>query len=93
MKIVSITAQFCNAELRNWIFVRVETDEAGLVGWGEATLEFKTRAVIGAINAGIVSAGINAFYTQLAFGLVIVVSVVLQTIIERRIRRQSLSGR
>ena len=45
------------------------------------------------INAGIVSAGINAFYTQLAFGLVIVVSVVLQTIIERRIRRQSLTGR
>jgi simple sugar transport system permease protein len=49
--------------------------------------------IIGAINAGIVSAGINAFYTQLCFGLVIVVSVVLQTIIERRIRRQSLVGR
>ena len=49
--------------------------------------------IIGAINAGIVSAGINAFYTQLAFGLVIVVSVVLQTVIERRIRRQSLTGR
>ena len=37
--------------------------------------------------------GINAFYTQLAFGLVIVISVVLQTVIERRIRRQSLTGR
>ena len=49
--------------------------------------------IIGAINAGIVSAGINAFYTQLAFGLVIVVSVVLQTIIDRRIRRQSIAGR
>jgi len=48
---------------------------------------------VGAINAGIVSAGINAFYTQLCFGLVIVLSVVLQTIIERRIRRQSLTGR
>ena len=47
---------------------------------------------IGAINAGIVSAGINAFYTQLAFGFVIVVSVVLQTIIDRRVRRQSMAG-
>jgi simple sugar transport system permease protein len=49
--------------------------------------------IIGAINAGIVSAGVNAFYTQLAFGLVIVVSVVLQTIIERRVRRQAIGGR
>ncbi|WDR03074.1 enolase C-terminal domain-like protein [Devosia algicola] len=49
MKIVSITAQVCNAEMRNWIFVRVETDQPGLIGWGEATLEFKTNAVIGAI--------------------------------------------
>ena len=49
--------------------------------------------IIGAINAGIVSAGVNAFYTQLAFGLVIVVSVVLQTLIDRRVRRQSLTGR
>jgi simple sugar transport system permease protein len=48
--------------------------------------------IIGAINAGIVSAGVNAFYTQLAFGLVIVISVVLQTIIDRRIRRQSVTG-
>ena len=54
---------------------------------------FVAAFIIGAINAGIVSAGINAFYTQLAFGLVIVVSVVLQTVIERRIRRQSLTGR
>ena len=36
--------------------------------------------------------GINAFYTQLCFGLVIVLSVVLQTIIERRVRRQSITG-
>lgn len=47
--------------------------------------------IIGAINAGVVAAGINAFYTQLAFGLVIVISVVLQTYIERRMRRQSFS--
>jgi galactonate dehydratase len=50
MKITSITARVCNAEMRNWIFVRVETDQPGLIGWGEATLEFKTRAVVGAIG-------------------------------------------
>jgi galactonate dehydratase len=49
MKIRSITARVCNAELRNWVFVRVETDDAGLIGWGEATLEFKTQAIVGAI--------------------------------------------
>jgi simple sugar transport system permease protein len=62
-------------------------------GTGSIAGSFVASYIIGAINAGIVSAGINAFYTQLCFGLVIVVSVVLQTIIERRIRRQSLSGR
>jgi galactonate dehydratase len=50
MKITSISARICNAEMRNWVFVRVETDCDGLVGWGEATLEFKTRAVVGAIG-------------------------------------------
>lgn len=62
-------------------------------GTGSVAGSFIAAYIIGAINAGIVSAGINAFYTQLCFGLVIVVSVVLQTIIERRIRRQSISGR
>jgi galactonate dehydratase len=36
--------------MRNWVFVKVETDEPGLYGWGEATLEWKTRAVVGAID-------------------------------------------
>ena len=36
--------------MRNWVFVRVETDSPELVGWGEATLEWKTRAVVGAIE-------------------------------------------
>ncbi|HTR14202.1 MAG TPA: ABC transporter permease [Roseiarcus sp.] len=62
-------------------------------GTGSVVGTFVASFIIGAINAGIVSAGINAFYTQLAFGLVIVISVVLQTIIDRRIRRQSLTGR
>jgi len=62
-------------------------------GTGSIVGSFVAAYIIGAINAGIVSAGINAFYTQLAFGLVIVISVVLQTFIERRVRRQSLTGR
>ena len=62
-------------------------------GTGSVIGSFVASYIIGAINAGIVSAGINAFYTQLCFGLVIVVSVVLQTIIERKIRRQSITGR
>lgn len=49
MKITRITARAVNAEMRNWIFVRVETDQPGLFGWGEGTLEWKTRAVMGAI--------------------------------------------
>ncbi len=48
MKITSIRPLIVNARMRNWIFVKVETDE-GLVGWGEASLEWKTRAVAGAI--------------------------------------------
>ena len=48
VKIVSITTRVVNAEMRNWVFVRVETDQPGLYGWGEATLEWKTRAVAGA---------------------------------------------
>ncbi len=35
---------------RNWIFVKVETDQPGLYGWGEATLEWKTRGVVGCIE-------------------------------------------
>jgi galactonate dehydratase len=35
---------------RNWVFVKVETDQPGLYGWGEATLEWKTRGVAGSIE-------------------------------------------
>ena len=62
-------------------------------GTGSVAGTFFAAYIIGAINAGVVAAGINAFYTQLAFGLVIVVSVVLQTLIDRRMKRQSLTGR
>ncbi len=50
MKITAIRTVVVNAEMRNWVFVRVETDQPGLYGWGEATLEWKTRAVVGAVE-------------------------------------------
>lgn len=50
MRITRITTKIVNAEMRNWIFVRVDTDVDGLFGWGEATLEWKTRSVDGAIR-------------------------------------------
>ena len=50
MKITDIKTLVVNAQLRNWVFVKVETDVAGLVGWGEASLEWKTRSVAGAVE-------------------------------------------
>jgi len=50
MRVTSLGARVVNAGRRNWIFVRVETDQPGLVGWGEASLEVKTRSVMGAIE-------------------------------------------
>ncbi len=50
MKITTIETHVCNARMRNWIFVKVLTDQDGLWGWGEATLEWHTRAVCGAIE-------------------------------------------
>jgi galactonate dehydratase len=49
-KIRAIRALVVNARMRNWIFVKVETDQPGLYGWGEATLEWKTEGVVGSIN-------------------------------------------
>ena len=50
MKITKIETHVCHARMRNWIFVKVLTDQPGLWGWGEATLEWHTRAVVGAIE-------------------------------------------
>lgn len=50
MKITSIKPLVVHAEMRNWVFVKVETDQPGLFGWGEASLEWKTRSVVGAIE-------------------------------------------
>ena len=50
MRITHIDVHVCHARMRNWVFVQVRTDQPGLEGWGEATLEWKTRAVVGAIE-------------------------------------------
>jgi len=50
MKITAIETKVCHARMRNWVFVKVLTDEDGLWGWGEATLEWHTRAVVGAVE-------------------------------------------
>jgi galactonate dehydratase len=50
MKITKIETLVCHARMRNWIFVKVVTDQPGLYGWGEATLEWHTRGVVGAIE-------------------------------------------
>ncbi|MCL4851838.1 MAG: galactonate dehydratase [Bryobacteraceae bacterium] len=50
MKITRISPLVVHARMRNWIFLKVETDSPGLYGWGEATLEWKTRSVVGAIE-------------------------------------------
>jgi galactonate dehydratase len=50
VRITAVEAHVCNARMRNWVFVRVRTDEPELWGWGEATLEWHTRAVVGAIE-------------------------------------------
>ncbi len=50
MKITGVKTIIVNAEMRNWVFVKLETDQAGLHGWGEASLEWKTRSVAGAIQ-------------------------------------------
>src|SRR6185503_2615562 len=50
MKITAIQTLVCHARMRNWIFVKVLTDQPGLYGWGEATLEWHTRSVVGAVE-------------------------------------------
>ena len=49
MKIIRVDTIVVNAKLRNWVFVKIITDVPGLVGWGEASLEWKTQAVVGAV--------------------------------------------
>jgi len=50
MKITQIETHVCHARMRNWVFVKVLTDQPGLFGWGEATLEWHTRGVVGSVE-------------------------------------------
>src|ERR1700759_1113125 len=50
MKITNVRTVVVNAEMRNWVFCKIETDQPGLFGWGEGSLEWKTRAVVGVIE-------------------------------------------
>lgn len=50
MKITGIETLVVNADMRNWVFVKVVTDQPGLFGWGEATLEWKTASVVAAVH-------------------------------------------
>ncbi|MET7637672.1 enolase C-terminal domain-like protein [Streptomyces sp. NPDC005438] len=50
LRITAVETTVVNAEMRNWILVKVRTDQDGLHGWGEASLNWKTRAVTGTIE-------------------------------------------
>jgi galactonate dehydratase len=50
MRITGISTWVVDAGDRDWVFLRVETDEPGLAGWGEASLGWQTRAVLGAVR-------------------------------------------
>ncbi len=55
-------------------------------GTGTVFGTFVASFIIGAINAGIVAAGLTGFWTSLIYGLIVVVSVSLQAVVSRRIR-------
>jgi galactonate dehydratase len=50
MKITALKPILADGGHRIFVFVKVETDQPGLHGWGEASLEGKPRAVAGCIE-------------------------------------------
>lgn len=50
MLISSVTTRVVDAGDRDWVYVRVDTDEPGLVGWGESSLGWYPHAVSGAVR-------------------------------------------
>ena len=50
MKITDIKTFMVDAYRTNWVFVKVYTDE-GLTGLGEATLEYKEKALVSRLPA------------------------------------------
>jgi galactonate dehydratase len=49
VRISAVSTRIVDAGDRDWVFVRVDTDE-DLVGWGECSLGWHTNAVIGAVR-------------------------------------------
>ncbi|HLF01615.1 MAG TPA: hypothetical protein VI547_06535 [Anaerolineales bacterium] len=54
-------------------------------GMGTIFGTFVAAFIIGAINAGIVAVVLSGFWTQLIYGLFIVIAVTLQTVLSRRL--------
>ena len=54
-------------------------------GTGTIFGTFVASFIIGAINAGIVASGLTNFWTQLIYGLIIVASVSIQTLLSKRL--------
>ena len=50
MKITQIRTFVCHAYRTNWVFVKVVTDQPGLYGIGEATLEHREQTVVQACH-------------------------------------------
>jgi simple sugar transport system permease protein len=55
-------------------------------GAGTVFGTFVAAFIIGAINAGIVASGLTNFWTQVIYGLIIVGSVAIQTVLSRRLK-------
>ena len=49
MKITDIQTRIVNAEMKNWVFVKILTDE-GIYGWGESGLSTRELGVKGIID-------------------------------------------
>jgi simple sugar transport system permease protein len=56
-------------------------------GVGTILGTFLGSYIIGAINAGIVAIGMTGFWTELIYGLIIIISVSMHVIMQRRVKR------